>query len=725
MQDDRRPGPPPAGHPSAGPYGSQFKVAIPRLPPRRAPPPTTPKSRQRDRVQRACRNCHKRRKTGWRRQLNDLIPSSEIDSASAKDRNHALVSVLKDLSLRVSDDDRRRIEDALQDSDDEVGSPVSISSSSRASAPQPFSQHSRMHPFAPSSSYVPLGAETSPTSDQSPLPRLDGTVPEDSGDEDGGELPNVVEAGFLGQISEVQWLQTLRSRVQALDTVLLGPPDTTAPLSQPPSPTFTASPTSHAATPLEHIALTNYYLDDEGIKLTDCGNPFELPPEHTAGLLFQCFTQTIQGSFPILPPTIEHQLQQYYTLVRNGQAIHCPEKWFALVNLVFAIGAKFSHLIQAEWRADELDHIAAGLFAIYYMTAGHVNRAWVMVGMAMRSAFSLGLHVQQDDQSVSAARRQSMVCTWWSLHALESMLSSITGRPSIIPNEDITTPLPSAVNSDQTQSVPVSNLDFLDADIHLNLLTQQIISNLYTQRRSAPSWDYVQQMTISLCEHLDKWAFEYIPQVHSEDRNPARMQQRDIFLLKLQYYRLKVLTTRPSLRRIERCFQAGTDDFNSLDQSVAESCVQAARDVASLLANEPNVRSLYEKGPWWTIVHNIMQSLAVLMIAISCPDHFRDTLQASVHSTRQLVTSLRSMCDTNMLASRAYQVVYSIVKTSKPYVWADIADAFPDEVIMVLQQPAPAKVDPQYLPWPDNDQPAEALFRYEMDNFGNYHFHML
>ncbi|KAI4614279.1 uncharacterized protein J4E87_009499 [Alternaria ethzedia] len=627
--------------------------------------------------------------------------------ATAKDRNHALVSVLKDLSLRVSDDDRRRIEDALQDSDDEVGSPVSISSSSRASAPQPFSQHSRMHPFAPSSSYVPLGAETSPTSDQSPLPRLDGTVPEDSGDEDGGELPNVVEAGFLGQISEVQWLQTLRSRVQALDTVLLGPPDTAAPLSQPPSPTFTASPTSLAATPLEHIALTNYYLDDEGIKLTDCGNPFELPPEHTAVLLFQCFTQTIQVSFPILPPTIEHQLQQYYTLVRNGQAIHCPEKWFALVNLVFAIGAKFSHLIQAEWRADELDHIV------------YLSR------MAMRSAFSLGLHVQQDDQSVSAARRQSMVCTWWSLHALESMLSSITGRPSIIPNEDITTPLPSAVNSDQTQSVPVSNLDFLDADIHLNLLTQQIISNLYTQRRSAPSWDYVQQMTISLCEHLDKWAFEYIPQVHSEERNSARMQQRDVFLLKLQYYRLKVLTTRPSLRRIERCFQAGTDDFNSLDQSVAESCIQAARDVASLLANEPNVRSLYEKGPWWTIVHNIMQSLAVLMIAISCPDHFRDTLQASVHSTRQLVTSLRSMCDTNMLASRAYQVVYSIVKTSKPYVWADIADAFPDEVIMVLQQPAPAKVDPQYLPWPDNDQPAEALFRYEMDNFGNYHFHML
>ena len=77
------------------------------------------------------------------------------------------------------------------------------------------------------------------------------------------------------------------------------------------------------------------------------------------------------------------------------------------------------------------------------------------------------------------------------------------------------------------------------------------------------------------------------------------------------------------------------------------------------------------------------------------------------------------------LAARAYQFIYSIVKTSSPFVWPDIADAFPDEVIMVLQQPAAGKVDPKYLPWPDNDQPTDKLFRYEMDGFGNYHFHAL
>ena len=144
-----------------------------------------------------------------------------------------------------------------------------------------------MQPSTSSSSYVSIAAETSSTSDQSPLSRLDSIVPEESGDE-GGEQPNVVEAGFLGQISEVQWLRSLRSRVQAVETVFVGPGNTATQLSRPPSPTFDASPASISATPLQPISRTNYYLDDEGIKITNCGNPFELPPEQTAALLFQC-----------------------------------------------------------------------------------------------------------------------------------------------------------------------------------------------------------------------------------------------------------------------------------------------------------------------------------------------------------------------------------------------------------------------------------------------------
>lgn len=224
-----------------------------------------------------------------------------------------------------------------------------------------------MNPFASSSSHAPLVAESSSTSDQSPLPRLDGIVPEESGDEKDGEQPDIVEAGFLGQISEAQWLQSLRSRVQAVETVV-DSGDSTTQLSHAPSPTFDASPTPISVFPLQQISPTNYYLDDEDIKLTNYGNPFDLPQEHTAALLFQCYARTIQGSFPILPVKIEQELYQYYTLLHTGQAIHYPQRWFALVNLVFAIGAKFSHLIQADWRAEDLDHVVYSSRAFHLLS---------------------------------------------------------------------------------------------------------------------------------------------------------------------------------------------------------------------------------------------------------------------------------------------------------------------------------------------------------------------
>ncbi|CAN9079350.1 unnamed protein product [Alternaria alternata] len=275
------------------------------------------------------------------------------------------------------------------------------------------------------------------------------------------------------------------------------------------------------------------------------------------------------------------------------------------------------------------------------------------------------------------------------------------------------------------QGTGVVDFDFLNADINLNLLTQQIISNLYTQRKPTPSWGYLQQNIVSLAADLDKWAVEHIPEFHYQEWGSAHMPKREVFLLKLQYCRLKILITCPSLRRMERCFETGIDGLNSLDESVAEACVRAAQDVASLLALEPHIQSLYEKGPWWTIVHNIMQALAVLMIAISCPDHFRDSFPTCPHSVRQLVSCLRSMRDTNKLAVRAYQFIYSIVKTSKPFIWDEVADAFPDEDIMVLQRPTMERVNLKYLPWPENDQPAEALFKYDMDVFGAYHFQVL
>jgi hypothetical protein len=127
-----------------------------------------------------------------------------------------------------------------------------------------------------------------------------------------------------------------------------------------------------------------------------------------------------------------------------------------------------------------------------------------------------------------------------------------------------------------------------------------------------------------------------------------------------------------------------------------------------------------------------MQSLAILLNAIACPDHFPEHLESSTHSAKQLIKYLQIMRETNAVAARAYQVLNSIVKTSKPFVWNDIMDAFPNDLypdvmdlVMQHYKPMDVRADAKYLPWPGRDLPSETLFRYEFDGFGNCSFHAL
>jgi hypothetical protein len=43
--------------------------------------------------------------------------------------------------------------------------------------------------------------------------------------------------------------------------------------------------------------------------------------------------------------------------IRHHGGFLVPDKWRARMNIVFAIGAKYSHLIGADWKGDERDHL--------------------------------------------------------------------------------------------------------------------------------------------------------------------------------------------------------------------------------------------------------------------------------------------------------------------------------------------------------------------------------
>lgn len=97
-----------------------------------------------------------------------------------------------------------------------------------------------------------------------------------------------------------------------------------------------------------------YHCDDLTLLPLAQVDAYELPPKQAADMLFESYLETVHPTFPFIGKMTF--TSQYQTLYENNN-VGPGDNWLAILNLIFAIGAKYSHLIQAEWRGDERDHL--------------------------------------------------------------------------------------------------------------------------------------------------------------------------------------------------------------------------------------------------------------------------------------------------------------------------------------------------------------------------------
>lgn len=343
--------------------------------------------RQKDRVQRACRNCHKRKI-----KCSGALPRCEYCEkysrecvydntrrdrlAIATSHNGRLQSLLRGLSTRVSAQDKSLIDNALLDSeidDDDSPLPGQCEPLSRVSTFQPPDDQASRSQTPSSAALFPLTTEGSWNG------FTDDSIMEHSGRKDSyvsdrgfGKNPNA-ELALTCHIGEDAWLHDLQRRL------------------------VTHGRASHTSD-----AIGGLYLDSQGISLVDPGNPFTLPDEATTRVLFECYMTTVQRSFPFISIGLYRQVLAYYHSARNRQVVNISQTWYALVNLVLAIGARYSRyantgrhlppfddaiflsrayqllgfnetaIVLAE--PDTLLIQATGLLAFYYMSVGYMNR---------------------------------------------------------------------------------------------------------------------------------------------------------------------------------------------------------------------------------------------------------------------------------------------------------------------------------------------------------------
>ncbi|KAI9751894.1 MAG: hypothetical protein M4579_005851 [Chaenotheca gracillima] len=285
-------------------------------------------------------------------------------------------------------------------------------------------------------------------------------------------------AGFFGKNSDVAWVAHLK------DQLIRHPSSSQADL--PGQETFDHKPIASlpSRTGSSDVAMTGksrsslglgddgehgspqwtYNLDDFELEVPHQLNKLDLPPRDIADQMANAYFETVHPSFPLLLKrsfyeTYEQSYQPY------GQPITDQNR--ATINLVLALGAKYlvcrnagicddrDHLALfcrarslslengAMWHAADLHQTqVAGLATLYLIAAGHINRAWFMSGLAIRYAQGLGLHLRTDSKHLTDVEVELRVRAWWTIYSLERLLGVMTGRPSSIHEQDVSTLLP-------------------------------------------------------------------------------------------------------------------------------------------------------------------------------------------------------------------------------------------------------------------------------------------
>lgn len=342
-----------------------------------------------------------------------------------------------------------------------------------------------------------------------------------------------------------------------------------------------------------------------------------------------------------------------------------------------------------------------------------LHRSWVMTGLACRQAVALGLHLRNLDPQKDGGSKEKRIRVWWSLYYIENLLCEILGRPTAIDQRFCSTPAPAPIDEansvkiqgkqveewSRSQSEALSTPASEDRKAALNLesapnpathfrsrvklavISQKIMVNLYSATTVQKSWEGAQDEIVALSAELDEW-YRGLPTefqfAHSEDKN---VFCREKILLGFGFYSTKILLNRPCLCRIDKRIRKQGTGSKNIDQEHAQECVMAARSISGLLPDMdvPEVNWMYHNGPWWCIVHHLMQAMTVLMLELAFEMFHMSDLsmdqEAILQTARKLLRWLTMMAaNGNESAKSACKQAEEQFKGFSPFEHIDTSD---------------------------------------------------
>ncbi|OQU94897.1 Fungal specific transcription factor domain-containing protein [Cladophialophora immunda] len=391
-------------------------------------------------------------------------------------------------------------------------------------------------------------------------------------------------------------------------------------------------------------------VHDHNINPTmDMEDWFLLPPRSIANALVDGYFKYVHQLYPFIH---EPSFRKDYESVWNADSSHGEQALsFGLINLVFALGSEFADgttmdrspnrasgfmsrakaIIYANlFRTGSLEIVQALLLlCLYLQGTSELNKCWNLVGLMIRMAYGIGLHMDPARFGVGHIEKEMRKRIWWGCFNLDRTLSFRFGRPPAIRTDDgleVTLPLlvddayiqDEAKAPTQPDGQP-SYIEFFVRATKLTMIMEDTLRHLYLkprklhrQRSEAAIAEEISSLlanTVKLDGELTVWEKSHPPHLAFH-----RTASEDITLQRLQNnLRVRALVLRSILHRqafLLFCRDEPIDEFQrAIAVNCSRACIAAARQTIRLINTFHSRRlisSLFQN------LHYVFSSMGVL-----------------------------------------------------------------------------------------------------------------
>ncbi|KAI5867986.1 fungal-specific transcription factor domain-containing protein [Durotheca rogersii] len=407
-----------------------------------------------------------------------------------------------------------------------------------------------------------------------------------------------------------------------------------------------SGPSEFTVDPQRHNILENTILLPRDTRPTGV-----LPDKKTADILVESFFTNTSGLIEVFNKSefLQSVEECYNEPLSIGQPLLC------VLNLVFAIGLVIARppegtddaavvqnlhsepISRAELfyqNAKSIHDPVSGfedgdfwsiqallLMSLYMLSVSKRNAAYAYYGMAVRSAFALGLHREESMVIFSEPERQTRRNVWRTLFILDRFLSACLGRPTAISEEDCSEHAlesPKMMGVEETviggASTETSSVA-LDAAVRSCFLIGSTLKKVYSKRRVSTL------VAQEIADHLEHWERELHHDLRCQrivDEPIDSAQAIAILHVNLLHCHSVLLLTRPFFLFL---LKMGCDDlsgnprkphnFSQRLEKFSQACVETSQRTIILVARALNAAYLPQCNPF--VIYFVFSAALIIL----------------------------------------------------------------------------------------------------------------